>query len=66
MGKPEELFKEMCSYFDSEGIKYLVLNEEDNLVRLLFSGRSWKRRAGRAGRLRHRALRLDRHRQVLR
>ena len=42
MGKPEELFKEMCSYFDSEGIKYLVLNEEDNLVRLLFSGRSWK------------------------
>ena len=34
MGKPEELFKEMCSYFDSEGIKYLVLNEEDNLVRL--------------------------------
>ncbi|MDO5106648.1 MAG: hypothetical protein Q4D39_00085 [Coriobacteriaceae bacterium] len=42
MGKPEELFKEMCAYFDSEGIKYLVMNEEDNLVRLMFAGREWK------------------------
>ena len=42
MGAPEELFKELQQFFDQDGVKYRVVNEADNLMRLVFSATSSK------------------------
>ena len=46
MGAVEELFKELKEYFDAEGIKYTVLLESDNLMKLLFAPRQYEQGRG--------------------
>ena len=42
MGKPEELFQETLDFFDGEGIRYSIINREDNFCVLRFAPSSFK------------------------
>ena len=42
MGAAENLFAEIKQFFDQDGVKYTVINEADNLMRLAFAPTSSK------------------------
>jgi hypothetical protein len=42
MATAEELRSEFTTFMDKEGIKYQVINQEDNIVRIAFAGRESK------------------------
>lgn len=46
MGLPEQLFQEMLDFFDEDGIKYIVMNREDNFACLRFAPSSFKEDGG--------------------